>query len=207
MSDQVASAIQSDLVVGQRGAGFVEIVLGLLDFLGTRAVLQFLKISPGVLRRAARLLVLGAEFVVFEANQNLAFFNLVTFFDADPLHSARDLGIQIDLVMSHNVAAGGEHYAADIGCFLRRSANHFHFRSVVRKQAIGDRDQAQQHHQPDPDEDVAARPDGRFAFAAGARVAINAQALQIFVFSVNRHIVSICSVRRLAAGILLVLRD
>ena len=184
---EVAGAVQSNLVVGQRGSGLIEIVLRLLNFLGTRSVLQLFKISPGVIGGALGLLVLGAEFVVFEAHQDLAFFDLVALFHADPLHPARHFGIQVDLVMSHDVAAGGEHHAADLAA-LRRGAHHFHFRSVVREQTV--RQCAMTPSSTStaiPIENVAARPDRRLAFAAAARPAIDSQALQVFVFCVNRH--------------------
>ena len=183
---QAAGALQRNLVIGQRRPGFIEIVLGLLNFLGTRSVLQFLEVSPGIRSRAAGLIVLGAEFVVFQAHQDLAFFDFVALFHADPLHPARHFGIQVDLVMGHNVAAGGEHHAAHLAA-LRRGAHDFYFRSVVREQPVGQRDQAQQHQHRDPDKDVTARPDRRFALAAAARRAIDSQALQVFVFCVNRH--------------------
>ncbi len=48
--DQAAGTIERDLVVDQRGPGFIEIVLGLLNFLGTRSILQFFEISLGILR-------------------------------------------------------------------------------------------------------------------------------------------------------------
>ncbi len=144
--------------------------------------------------------VLGAEFVIFQAHQDLAFFDLVALFHADPLHPAGHFGIQVDLVVGHNVAAGGEHDAAHVAA-LRRRAHHFHFRRVVREQAIGDRNNSQQHQHRDPDEDVAAGPDWRFALATGARRAINSQAAQVFVFCVNRHICVAPASRRLSVGV------
>ena len=187
MRHQAAGAVESNLVVDQRGPGFIEIVLGLLNFLGTRSVLQFFEISLGIRSRAAGLIVLGAEFVVFEAHQDLAFFDFVALFHADPLHPAGHFGIQVDLVVSHNVAAGGEHHAAHLAA-LRRGAHHGHFRSVVREQPVGESHHAQQHQHRDPDKNVTARPGRRFALAAAARRAINSQAAQVFVFCVNRHI-------------------
>src|SRR5580704_2847211 len=186
LGHQVAGAVEGDLVVDQRGPGFVKIVLSLLNFLGTRTVLQFFQIGARILGGAPGLFILGAEFVIFEADQDLIFFNLVSLFDADPLHSPRDLGVQIDLVVGHNVAAGGENHAANFGV-LRRGADHFYFRHVAREQTIADCRQAQQQQQADSREDIAARPDGRFAFASAPSRAVDSQALQVFVFSVNRH--------------------
>ena len=44
MGPQLAIAIQGQLVVGECGACFVEIVLGLIDLFGTRSVLEFIEI-------------------------------------------------------------------------------------------------------------------------------------------------------------------
>ncbi len=49
LRDQIVGAIQGDLVIDQRGFGFVEIVLGLLNFFRARSILQFLKVSPRVI--------------------------------------------------------------------------------------------------------------------------------------------------------------
>jgi len=49
-------------------------MLRLLNFLGTRSVLQFFKISAGIFCRAFRLFILGTEFIIFQTYQDLAFF-------------------------------------------------------------------------------------------------------------------------------------
>jgi hypothetical protein len=72
------------LIIGQSGSGFIQVMLRLLNFLGTRSVLQFFKISAGILGRAFRLFILCAEFIIFQPYENLAFFDVVTLFHADP---------------------------------------------------------------------------------------------------------------------------
>ena len=93
----------------------------------------------GISGRAPGLCVLGPEFVILKADQDLALFDLVALFHADPLHPARDFGIQVDLVMGDDVTGGGKNHASDIVALLRGSAHHFHFRNVLREQAVDHR--------------------------------------------------------------------
>src|SRR5579863_3906395 len=109
--------------------------------------------SAGVLSGTLSLLVLGTEFIIFQTYQDLTFFNVVSFFHADPRDSAGHFGIQIDLVVSHDVAAGGKDHAADIAT-LGRGANHVDLRRIVRQQAVGSGYHTQQNEDSDSDKDV-----------------------------------------------------
>ena len=112
LGKEIARAVQIDFVVGGGGAGLSKIVLGLLNFLRARAVLIFSEPGLGALPCASRLFVHGAEFLVFKADQNLSFFNLVAFFHADPGDAAGDLGIHADFVMRDDVSARRKNGAA-----------------------------------------------------------------------------------------------
>src|SRR6185369_3310092 len=170
--DQAASTIERDLVIDQGGPGFLQIVLSLLNFLGTGSILQFFEISVGILGGAIRLFELSAEFIILQAHQDLAFLDLVALLYANPLHPACHFGIQVDLVVGHNVAAGRENDSPYVAA-LRGRTHHFYFWDVVRKQTVRDRNHSQQNQNRNPDEDVAASPDRRFALATGARRAID----------------------------------
>ena len=58
-------AVQSRLVVGQRGLDFIQIMLGLLNLFRPRTVFEFIQIGLGSLGGALRLVVLGAELIIF----------------------------------------------------------------------------------------------------------------------------------------------
>ncbi len=147
-------------------------------------MLQLLKICPGVIGCAFGLLILRAKFVIFETDQDLAFADFVSFFDANPFHASRDFGIEIDLVVGNNVSRGGKNYAPNVAG-LRRGAHHFYFRHVMREQAVSRRRDAKNYQQRNSDQYVAPRPERGLAIAL--RLAVNAQALQIFVFGIDRH--------------------
>ena len=106
---QFFGAIERQLVIDQRGARFIQIVLRLLNFFRSRAVLQFIEIGPRIFDSAPGLFVGRAKFIVFQPHQDLAFFDLVAFFHADPRQTASHLGIHVDRVVGHDVAGGGEH--------------------------------------------------------------------------------------------------
>ena len=57
----------------------------------------------------------------------------------------------------------------------------------MRKKAVGHGRNAKHNQQTNSNEYVTPRPDGRLAFTAGSRAAIDSQALQVFVFCVSRH--------------------
>ena len=60
LCEQVMRAVERDLVVGSGSAGFGEILIGLLNFFGARAVFGFSQAGFGAFPRAASLLVQGA---------------------------------------------------------------------------------------------------------------------------------------------------
>src|ERR1017187_10942377 len=88
--------------------------------------------------------------------------------------------------MSHDVTRGRKHRAAYVGV-LRRCARHFHLGHVAGQQPVGQDGQAQQGYDRDPNHNVAPRPGRRSSVARAARRAVDSQALQVFVFCVNRH--------------------
>ena len=135
---QVASAIQNNLVVGQRGPGLRKIVLRLLNFFGTGAVLQLLVIGARVLRCSVGLLILRTELIIFQTDQNLAFFDLVALLHANPLYPACDFGVQVDLVMSHDVPGGRKNDAAKVAV-LSGSTSDFDFGSIGGQQSVHQR--------------------------------------------------------------------
>ena len=109
----------------------------LLDFFRPRAVLQLQKLGPGAFRSACCLLVLRAELLIFQPDENLSFFDVVALLHANPGHAARDFGVGLYLVMGHDVAGGGKDDACGgISTALDRCAGSFHFRSIGREQAI-----------------------------------------------------------------------
>ena len=105
-------------------------------------MLQFVKIGAGIRHRAPRLLIRRAEFLIFQANQHLAFFYLVAFFHADPRQTAGDFGVHVDGVMGHDVAGGREHGAARVvAAGFRGGSDDLDFRDVGGERAIGQSDQ------------------------------------------------------------------
>src|SRR5437667_291063 len=147
------------------GRAFPRILFRLLNFFGTGALLPLLVIGPRVLRCSVGLLILPTELIIFQTDQNLAFFHFVALFHANPLHPACDLGVHVDLVMGHDVAGGREHDAAKVA-ILGGSTSDLDFGSVGRQQSIHQRGKAQQRHNRDADNDVTLGPRRWFAFAA-----------------------------------------
>jgi hypothetical protein len=57
----------------------------------------------------------------------------------------------------------------------------------MREQAVGHGHNSKHNQQTNSNEYVTPSPDGRLTFTASSRAAIDSQALQVFVFCVNRH--------------------
>ena len=76
-----------------------------------------LRVSIGGFFSLVGLIVLGAEFLILQTNQDLAFFHFVALFHPNPGDTARDLGVYVDLVVSDDVSAGGKHDTAGIAAF------------------------------------------------------------------------------------------
>ena len=157
-------AIQSCLVIDQRGAGFIEIMLRFLNLFRTRAMLKLVEISLRVIDSSFGLLVGSAKFLVFETNEDLAFFDLIAFLDADPGEAPGDFGIYVDGVMRHDVTSGRQHRITDravFGC----GAHHFNFRRIAREQAVGKRRQTYDGDRGNANDNVGACPCRRLAVA------------------------------------------
>ena len=89
---------------------------------------------------------------------------------------------------SIDVAAGGQHHATDVATALRCRANDFDFGQVGRKEPVGESRQAEHRDDRDADQDVASRPVR--GLTAWRRRTVDAQALQVRVFGIKRHIAS-----------------
>src|SRR4051812_24307700 len=120
-------------------------------------MLQLLHLGTSAIRGAARLIILRTEFLIFQANEYLAFFDLVTFFNAYPRHAAGDFGVRFNFVMGNYVAGRGEHHSAfDVGPF-GSSTNDFHFWRTA-EQAIGQRSNTEQYDYDNSANDDASGP-------------------------------------------------
>ena len=96
-------------------------------------MLQLLQLGTSAIGGSTSLIILRTEFLIFQANQDLTFFNLVTLFNADPRHAAGDFGVRFNFVMGNYVAGRGEHHpASDVGPF-DSSTNDFHFRGAAHE--------------------------------------------------------------------------
>ena len=107
--------------------------MGLLHFFRPRSVLEFVQEALRALVRAPCLFVHGAEFLVFQPHQDLAFFHFVAFFDADPGQASCDLRVHVDLVVSDDVSGRGKHRGTALLGDLRRfgrGARNFDFGSL-----------------------------------------------------------------------------
>src|SRR6266446_4544082 len=135
--DQVLCTVQRGLVIRGGSARLAQIVFRLLNFLRPRAILQLQKLGAGAFRSACCLLVLRAEFLIFQTDKNLAFFDAVAFLHANPSYAACDLGVSLYLVMSHDVAGGGKNDArGGIATVFHGGPGGLDFRSIGREQAI-----------------------------------------------------------------------
>ena len=181
--EKIAGASESDFVVLGGSAGFGEIVVGLLNFFGTGSVLLFEKAGFGALVGSASLFVLGAVFVVFEADEYLTFFYFVAFFDADPSDAAGDFGVHADFVVGDDVSAGGEDGAAGGVAAFGDGAGDFDFGSFGGEGAVGEGGDSEQDDDGDSAEDDAARPGGRFSATVAQRV-VDAQAAEVVVLGI-----------------------
>jgi len=90
-------------------------------------------------------------------------------------------------VVRNDVAAGREHHTAHIAAAFGRGSHHFHLGRRGREHPIRHGGDAQQYHHGNSAHDVAARPRRRLALRIIAMRAVDAQALQISVFSVDSH--------------------
>ena len=133
---QIARAVQIDLVVHRGCPRLRQIVIRLLNLFRARTMLILQQTCLETLHRASSLFVLGAEFLILQAHQNLSFFYLVAFFHANPGHAARDLRIHADFVMGDNVSARRKHGAARDVTAFRRGPRDFHFRCVRGERAV-----------------------------------------------------------------------
>src|SRR5438445_11880239 len=89
LSCQLASTIERNFVVRRGSTGLSQVVLRLLDFLGTGAILKLLQPLFVTLHCASGLLVLRAKFLIFYAYHYLAFLQLVAFFGTNPGSASR----------------------------------------------------------------------------------------------------------------------
>ena len=101
-------------------------------------MLQLLVIGARVLRCSVGLLILRTELIIFQTDQNLAFFDLVALLHANPLYPACDFGVQVDLVMSHDVPGGRKNDAAKVAV-LSGSTSDFDFGSIGGQQSVHQR--------------------------------------------------------------------
>ena len=93
---------------------------------------QLAEACPRALHCSFGLLILGKEFLIFQANQNLALFYFVAFFHANPGNTASDFGIHVNLVVSDDITAGREHNPTDVA-ILGGSASYLNFRDIGRE--------------------------------------------------------------------------
>ena len=142
--------------------------------------------GAGALYHASRLIVLRPEFLIFQTNQNLPFFNLVAFFYAYPRHAAGDFGIGLNLVVRDDIAGGGKDGCAGSAAAFCGGACDLDLMDIAGKQAISEHGQAQQRHDDNSNSDDAPGPRRRLS-TFGALRAVDTKALQVVVFSVNRH--------------------
>ena len=91
-------------------------------------MLQLLELRSSTIGRAARLVILCFELLIFQTNQHLTFLDLIALLDADPGNTAGDLGISFDSVMRNNVAGCGQDNTAANVATLRCRANYFRWK-------------------------------------------------------------------------------
>ena len=140
-------------------------------------MLKFCQARLGTFISTFGLFVQSAEFLFFEANNNLSLFDFVAFLDADPRYAPGDFRVDVNLVMGDNVPGSGKHSRAPARIArFRSSARRFDFRRVGGEHPVSQRSQSQQYDQGDPAHDEASRPGRRFA-AAVAHGMIDAQVL------------------------------
>src|SRR5258706_5409312 len=88
--------------------------------------------------------------------------------------------------MTPNGARGRKRRSAHIVSF-RGSAGYVHLGHLARKKAVSQSGQAQHGNNCDPYNNVATCPGGGLSVVRTAISAVDAQTLQVFMFSVNRH--------------------
>ena len=183
---KVFRAVQVDFVIRLCCPGFAQIVRCLLDFLGTRTMLQLLELRSSTIGRAARLVILCFELLIFQSNQHLTFLDLIALLDADPGNTAGDLGISFDSVMRNNVAGCSQDNAASNVAALRCRANYFDLWRRCEKEPIRQRHNPKQYHDDNAANDHAFRPRGG-TIADGHCRAVNPQSFKVLMFCINGH--------------------